>query len=153
MGPLKILGERLQMLRKERNKRQVDIAELIGVTQAHYHRVEKGKINNPTLITCWEGLRRDRRLREEPDQRSRPHRIAPGQRQRKEEKVDSTPAKPPPAPSRGQGHAYLKASPQARPPSPVSKRLFLFWTVHGPFSLFLRTEKEKMGGAKDQLSS
>ncbi len=27
------------------------------------------------------------------------------------------------------------------------QRLFLFWTVHGPFSLFLRPEKEKMGGA------
>ncbi|MCI8691029.1 MAG: hypothetical protein HFF87_12115 [Oscillibacter sp.] len=26
------------------------------------------------------------------------------------------------------------------------QRLFLFWTVHGPFSLFLRQEKEKMGG-------
>ena len=52
MGPLKILGERLQMLRKERNKRQVDIAELIGVTQAHYQRVEKGKINSPTLTLC-----------------------------------------------------------------------------------------------------
>ena len=52
MGPLKILGERLQMLRKERNKRQVDIAELIGVTQAHYQRVEKGKINIPTLTLC-----------------------------------------------------------------------------------------------------
>ena len=26
------------------------------------------------------------------------------------------------------------------------QRLFLFWTVHGPFSLFLREEKEKMGG-------
>ncbi len=27
------------------------------------------------------------------------------------------------------------------------RRLFLFWTVHGPLSLFLRPEKEKMGGA------
>ena len=31
--------------------------------------------------------------------------------------------------------------------------LFLFWTVHGPFSLFLLEEKEKMGGAKNQPSS
>ena len=30
--------------------------------------------------------------------------------------------------------------------SASSKSLFLFWTVHGPFSLFLRSEKEKMGG-------
>ena len=33
------------------------------------------------------------------------------------------------------------------------QRLFLFWTVHGPFSLFLRAEKEKMGGASAQPSS
>ncbi len=33
------------------------------------------------------------------------------------------------------------------------KSLFLFWTVHGPFSLFLRSEKEKMGGASAQPSS
>ena len=33
------------------------------------------------------------------------------------------------------------------------KSLFLFWTVHGPFSLFLRSEKEKTGGALDQPSS
>ena len=33
------------------------------------------------------------------------------------------------------------------------KSLFLFWTVHGPFSLFLRSEKEKMGGAMNQPSS
>ena len=70
----------------------------------------------------------------------------PHERQRKEKKVDSTPANPPPAPSRGQRHAYPKSSPQARPPSPVSKRLFLFWTVHGPFSLFLRIRKRENGG-------
>jgi len=40
-----------------------------------------------------------------------------------------------------------------RAPVPREKRLFLFWTVHGPFSLFLREEKEKMGGVKDQPSS
>ena len=38
-----------------------------------------------------------------------------------------------------------------RPEGPIL--LFLFWTVHGPFSLFLLEEKEKMGGAKDQPSS
>ncbi len=31
--------------------------------------------------------------------------------------------------------------------SPVG-RLFLFWTVNGPFSLFLCQEKEKMGGGQ-----
>ncbi|WP_293281512.1 hypothetical protein, partial [Oscillibacter sp.] len=30
--------------------------------------------------------------------------------------------------------------------------LFLFWTVHGPFSRFLLEEKEKMGGAMHQPS-
>ena len=39
------------------------------------------------------------------------------------------------------------------PPSFASLLLFLFWTVHGPFSLFLLEEKEKMGGAKHQPSS
>lgn len=52
MGPLKILGERLCLLRKERRMRQVDVAELLGITQAHYQRIEKGKINIPTLTLC-----------------------------------------------------------------------------------------------------
>ena len=52
MGPLKILGERLRLLRKEKRMRQIDMAELLGVTQAHYQRVEKGKINIPTLTLC-----------------------------------------------------------------------------------------------------
>ena len=52
MGPLKILGERLHLLRMEKRMRQVDIAELLGITQAHYQRIEKGKINIPTLTLC-----------------------------------------------------------------------------------------------------
>ena len=52
MGPLKTLGERLRLLRKEKRMRQVDIAELLGITQAHYQRIEKGKINIPTLTLC-----------------------------------------------------------------------------------------------------
>ena len=52
MGPLKILGERLRLLRMEMRMRQVDIAELLGITQAHYQRIEKGKINIPTLTLC-----------------------------------------------------------------------------------------------------
>ena len=52
METLKILGERLCLLRQEKKQRQADIAELIGVTQAHYQRVEKGKINIPTLTLC-----------------------------------------------------------------------------------------------------
>ena len=40
----------------------------------------------------------------------------------------------------------------AAPPSLPRILLFLFWTVHGPFSLFLLEEKEKMGGALHQPS-
>ena len=32
-------------------------------------------------------------------------------------------------------------------PGLIDRLLFLFWTVHGPFSRFLLEEKEKMGGA------
>ena len=32
--------------------RQIDLAELLGITQAHYQRMEKGKINIPTLTLC-----------------------------------------------------------------------------------------------------
>ncbi|MCI9579118.1 MAG: hypothetical protein HFF98_09765 [Oscillibacter sp.] len=50
----------------------------------------------------------------------------------------------------------IPAPPIIQPQSPVPGRallLFLFWTVHGPFSHFLLEEKEKMGGAKHQPSS
>ena len=40
-----------------------------------------------------------------------------------------------------------------RAPASFPVLLFLFWTVHGPFSRFLLEEKEKMGGAKHQPSS
>ncbi len=52
MRTLQIMGDRLRSLRKERRLRQADIAELLGVTQTHYQRVEKGKINIPTLTLC-----------------------------------------------------------------------------------------------------
>ncbi len=53
METLKILGERLKLLRKERKRlRQVDVAELLGITQAHYQRIEKGKINISALTLC-----------------------------------------------------------------------------------------------------
>nr|WP_325238179.1 hypothetical protein [uncultured Oscillibacter sp.] len=40
----------------------------------------------------------------------------------------------------------------AAPPRRSRILLFLFWTVHGPFSHFLLEEKEKMGGALHQPS-
>ena len=46
------------------------------------------------------------------------------------------------------GSAIHSAAPPRRPPL----LLFLFWTVHGPFSHFLLEEKEKMGGALHQPS-
>ena len=46
------------------------------------------------------------------------------------------------------GSAIHSAAPPYRPPL----LLFLFWTVHGPFSRFLLEEKEKMGGALHQPS-
>ncbi len=49
MERLKVLGERLCLLRNERGLHQTDIAELLGLTQGHYQRMEKGKINIPTL--------------------------------------------------------------------------------------------------------
>ena len=52
METLVTMGQRLAELRKERHLRQADIAEMLHITQAHYQRVEKGKINIPTLTLC-----------------------------------------------------------------------------------------------------
>ncbi|MCI8970523.1 MAG: helix-turn-helix transcriptional regulator [Oscillibacter sp.] len=49
---MQILGARLCSLRKERRLRQVDMAEMLDITQTHYQRIEKGKINIPTLTLC-----------------------------------------------------------------------------------------------------
>ncbi|MEY8385712.1 helix-turn-helix transcriptional regulator [Oscillospiraceae bacterium 38-13] len=52
MDTLQILGNRLCSLRKEKRLRQVDMAKILSITQTHYQRVEKGKINIPTLTLC-----------------------------------------------------------------------------------------------------
>ena len=52
METLKVLGARLCVLRNERNLRQVDVAKLLELTQTHYQRIEKGKVNIPTLTLC-----------------------------------------------------------------------------------------------------
>ena len=52
METLAILGERLRTLRKERNLRQVDMAQILDITDVHYRRIEAGKINLPTLTLC-----------------------------------------------------------------------------------------------------
>ena len=63
------------------------------------------------------------------------------------------PPKPPPAPRRGQktcvpGGSASYASPVLRPPAGAIL-LFLFWTVHGPFSLFLLARKRENGGCNE----
>lgn len=52
MDTLQILGERLRSLRKERGLRQIDMAEVLKITDVHYRRIEAGKINIPTLTLC-----------------------------------------------------------------------------------------------------
>lgn len=52
MDVLQILGERLRGLRKERGLRQLDMAEVVHVTDVHYRRIEAGKVNIPTLTLC-----------------------------------------------------------------------------------------------------
>lgn len=52
METLKILGERLRELRKERKAFQKDMAEFLGITEAHDRRMEAGKVNIPTLTLC-----------------------------------------------------------------------------------------------------
>ena len=53
MEILGILGERLRLLRTERNLRQADVAVLLGITQVHYQRIEKGKVNIPATTVCF----------------------------------------------------------------------------------------------------
>ena len=78
--------------------------------------------------------------------------LPPDERQRKEELVHSSRDKPPlNLIARGKSFRLRRSFSRAPVSSPFL--LFLFWTVHGPFSRFLLEEKEKMGGAKNQPSS
>ena len=43
---------RLRELRKEKDLKQRELAELLNITEVHYRRVEAGKINIPTLTLC-----------------------------------------------------------------------------------------------------
>jgi len=49
METLKIMGTRLKDLRNERRLYQREMGELIGVTQRHYQKIEKGEINISVL--------------------------------------------------------------------------------------------------------
>ena len=44
-----LLGQRLKLLRSEKNMTQRDMAELLGKTGRHYQDMEAGKINVPSL--------------------------------------------------------------------------------------------------------
>ena len=52
METLKILAERLRLLRKEKMKKQKEIAELLKMTIRNYQRIEHGEINIPSLTLC-----------------------------------------------------------------------------------------------------
>lgn len=52
MDTLKIFGERLRELRKEKHRLQREMAELLHITDVHYRRMEAGKVNIPTLTLC-----------------------------------------------------------------------------------------------------
>lgn len=52
METLKIFGERLRALRREKKLRQKDMAEHLNITYQHYQRMEYGKINVPSLTLC-----------------------------------------------------------------------------------------------------
>ena len=80
------------------------------------------------------------------------HPLPPDERQRKEELVHSVKNTPRANQLRVGSHSGSADHSAAPPPHPPLL-LFLFWTVHGPFSLFLLEEKEKMGGAMNQPSS
>ena len=42
-------SSRLKELRKEKNAKQVDMANLLGYTEAHYQQIEYGHVNIPSL--------------------------------------------------------------------------------------------------------
>ena len=52
METLKILAERLRLLRKEKMKKQKEIEELLKMTLRNYQRIEHGEINIPSLTLC-----------------------------------------------------------------------------------------------------
>lgn len=43
------LSARLKELRKEKGIKQIDVANLLGYTEAHYQQIEYGHVNIPAL--------------------------------------------------------------------------------------------------------
>nr|WP_325237966.1 hypothetical protein [uncultured Oscillibacter sp.] len=70
-----------------------------------------------------------------------------GVRQQKEELVHAVKSNPRANQLREGSHSGSADHSAAVPRRFPRVLLFLFWTVHGPFSRFLLEEKEKMGGA------
>ena len=52
MDTLQIMGTRLKNLRKEHRIYQREMGELLGITQGHYLKIEKGEINISVLTLC-----------------------------------------------------------------------------------------------------
>lgn len=52
MEILEIFGKRVQMLRKERGKKQREMAEYLDMTLRNYQRIEHGEINPSALMLC-----------------------------------------------------------------------------------------------------
>lgn len=52
MDILERFGQRLRKLRQERELKQREMAEFLGMTLRNYQRMEHGEINIPTLTLC-----------------------------------------------------------------------------------------------------
>lgn len=52
MDTLKVFGNRIRELRKEKKLRQEDMAKELGITPRHYQKIEYGNVNIPTLTLC-----------------------------------------------------------------------------------------------------
>lgn len=52
MDTLQIMGTRLKALRTERRIYQREMGDLLGITQGHYLKIEKGEINISALTLC-----------------------------------------------------------------------------------------------------
>ena len=52
MDTLQIRGTRLKNLRKERRIYQREMGDMLGITQGHYLKIEKGEINISVLTLC-----------------------------------------------------------------------------------------------------
>lgn len=52
MDTLEFLGQRIRSLRIEKDKKQRELAEFLGMSLRNYQRFEHGDINLPALTLC-----------------------------------------------------------------------------------------------------